>query len=490
LQPSSALVLGAMLAVAGCGGGDRAASEAATVDYRAATVLEAVLLKDAAAVAEFIAAGADVNAPEIDGTTLLMRAIHGRTPEIARLLIDAGADVGAANRYGVNPLYLAARAQDAASARALLDAGADPNIALPEGETALMTASQAGSVEIVRMLLGDPGLDPSPAAQTAAPAVTSGYGAVAVNTAPPLPRRADPNAKESRYGRTALMRAAAAGHADVVRLLLAAGADADATDDEGATPALLATLNGRLRVTRLLLEAGADPNAADVYGRTVLFAAVDRNALGADAAATAGDESPVDIVRLALAKGADPNAPLRAAPPTAAPAMADRDPILDKGATPLFRAAMSADLEIMSILLAAGADPLVATDERPPVVVDGVVRPSTGKTTSFMAAAGVGWGESASRGRESDALAALQLLLARGADIDAANQAGDTALHGAALRGSTAIIQFLADRGANLHAKNARGRTALDIASGIPEERIPYNEATARLLRRLTQQRA
>jgi ankyrin repeat protein len=64
---------------------------------------------------------------------------------------------------------------------------------------------------------------------------------------------------------------------------------------------------------------------------------------------------------------------------------------------------------------------------------------------------------------------------------------GDTALHGATLRGSTALIQFLVDRGANVHAKNAKAQTPLDIASGVPDERIPYNEATAALLRRLSQ---
>jgi ankyrin repeat protein len=463
-----------------------------------------------------------------------MRAIHGGFPEIAVRLIAAGADVGAANRYGVTALYLAARAGDAAGTRALLAAGASANTSLPEGETALMTAAKAGQAAVVRTLLtgGAEFLSLSDLAYESAapfPRPTSGYGSVAN---PPPPRnRADVNAREGWYGQTALMWAAAEGHADVVRLLLEAGAkvdersreidrpesydewqqgsvvypdiprggltalqfaareghlevvqalidggaDLDAVDAEGKTALLYATLNDHLDVAALLLDAGAAAAAADVYGRTVLFAAANLNTLSANARPTgpaATTPSPIDIVKLALAKGADPNAALTRRLPGDPRAGDTNDAFLEAGTTPFFRAAMSSDLETMSLLLAAGADPLATT---------------RGETTSLMAAAGVGSRESISRGRESDALQALELLLARGADINAANQMGDTALHGATLRGSTAIIQFLADHGANVRAKNAKGQTPLDIAMGVPDDRIPYNEAAASLLRQLTQ---
>jgi ankyrin repeat protein len=112
--------------------------------------------------------------------------------------------------------------------------------------------------------------------------------------------------------------------------------------------------------------------------------------------------------------------------------------------------------------------------------------PSNGQTTSLMAAAGVGWRDQLSRGREEDAITLIGMLLDEGADINAANQSGDTALHGAALRGSTAIIQYLVDHGADVTARNEKGWLPLDIALGQPEERIPYNEATATLLKQLT----
>lgn len=543
-----ALAAAALLALAACSGTEGANPQTSEPQFRPTTLLDTVLIGDRAGVEQFIMLGANVNATEVDGTTPLMRAIHGGFPEIAKTLINAGANVSATNRYGVSALYLAARATDSATTRELLAAGADPNTALPEGETALMTAAKAGDIAIVRALLtghsGSVALAPlAEAADTGG--APSGYGAAAV--VPSSPRnRANPNAKEGWYGQTALMWAAVEGHADIVRLLIAAGANVDeqsrlidtpessyerlegdfvyprtpkgrltalhlaaragelqtvqvlvesgagldAFDAEGTTALIVATLNDHLDVTRALLEAGADPNVADTYGRTLLFAAVDDNFVDASsrtAEPTGSKPTPVDIVKLALAKGADPNRALAEAPPTDVEQTDEQNPILDKGATPFFRAALSGDLEIMNLLLDAGAEPLVTTDARDPIEIDGVERPSNGKTTTLMAAAGVGWRESISRGREADAIKALELLLDRGADVNVANQAGDTALHGATLRGSTAIIQFLVDHGANVRAKNGKGQTPLDIAMGVPDDRIPYNEATAALLRRLSQ---
>jgi uncharacterized protein len=548
LRTHQALAAALLIALAGCSGGDNDAveSNAGGGAYQPQSILQAVLARNEAGVRRFLDRGANPNAAEPDGTTLLMRAVHGRSAAIAKLLIDAGADVSIGNRYGVTPLYLAARAPDPAIARQLLQAGADPNTALPEGETVLMTASKAGSLEIVRALLGQDIGSPLSTigvsgADIATPEAASGYAAA---SAPSGANRADPNAKEGLYGQTALMWAAAGGHADIVRTLIRAGAnvnahsdgvdapepspdpvrggfdsapiprgrltalhfgardghlgtvealvrggaDLNAVDEDGTSALILATLNDHLDVAKFLLEAGADPNVADVYGRTVLFVAVDVDTAGGNpppAQVSAGELTSVDIVKLALAKGANPNAELaKALPPYSARGPA-RSPILNKGATPFLLAAISGNLEVMKLLLAAGANPLAATADRGPETIGGVERPSNGGTTPLMAAAGVGWQESISRGRDGDAIKAIQLLLDRGADINAANQSGDTALHGATRRGSTAIIQFLVDHGANLRAKDARGWTPLDIAMGQPEERIPYNEATASLLRRL-----
>jgi ankyrin repeat protein len=293
------VLLGALLAgLASCSGIEPPAGvDIAAEDYRPSNLLEAVLLGDRASVDRFIASGATVDSTEVDGTTPLMRAIHGHYPEIAARLISAGADVSAANRYGVTPLYLAARAGDAASARALLAAGAKANTSLNGGETVLMTAAKAGSVAVVRTLLtgGHESLSlaalSAPAPEWQPPVVTSGYGSFA----PPSPpqNRADVNAREGWYGQTALMWAAAEGHTDVVRLLIEAGADVAAISRElapadsaaelsqsnldyanvprGRRTALhLAARAGHIDTVEVLIDAGAPLNAVDASGMTAL----------------------------------------------------------------------------------------------------------------------------------------------------------------------------------------------------------------------------
>jgi hypothetical protein len=282
-QASSSRLLviaaGWLAVCAGC------STDAPTDTAQPANILDAVLGNDVAAVGEFVASGVNVNAPERDGTTLLMRAVHGATPEVVQALIDAGADVTAVNRYGVHALYLAARSGDAAAARALLAAGADPDAALPEGETVLMTAAKAGNTDVVRALLGDSGysvtLDPA----------SSGNAAAARATVPAS--RADPNAKEAWHGQTALMWAAAEDHPQIIRLLLEAGADphersapfaagapapgADtdtAASAQGELTALhFAARANALQSVRALLAGGADIDAADQLGNTPLHLA-------------------------------------------------------------------------------------------------------------------------------------------------------------------------------------------------------------------------
>src|SRR5438552_7007362 len=127
----------------------------------------------------------DVNAREVDGTTALHWAARGDDAELVQWLIRAGANVNAPNRYGVTPLSLAATNGSARVIAALLDAGANPNATLPAGETALMTASRTGNPDAVALLLA---------------------------------RHADVNARESEFGETALMWAAADNHPSVVKL--------------------------------------------------------------------------------------------------------------------------------------------------------------------------------------------------------------------------------------------------------------------------------
>jgi ankyrin repeat protein len=518
----TALALTAIVVIAGY---ERAGARAAVDETPAAAapspsaLTDAVAARDADAVRALLAAGVDPNAAHVDGTTALMTAVAARDHAAMAALLEAGADVRGANRYGADALYVAARNGDAEAARALLAAGADPSAALPEGQTALMTAALTGNPELVRVLIE-------------AGAAVSGMG---VDT------------HEGWRGETALMWAAAAGHVEVMRELIAAGANVDeeswliagpnidggrsmgvsfsqipkgrltalhfaaregrldavrtlieasanrnVTDEYGSTPLILAVLNGHLDVAGALLEAGADPNIADSWGRTVLFAAADLNTMDAVARAQPRRDdalAAVDVVRLALAKGADPDVQLTKAPPTWIVVGGDHSPILKAGSTPLLRAAMSGDLDIMRLLLDAGADPQLATNELPNGGENGgggMGDYGSGATTPFLAAAGLGWRKGVSRGREEDAIEALRLLMDLGADVNETNQAGDTALHGATYRGSLAIMQFLLDRGADPTATNKTGWTPLNIALGQPDPayRIAPDPAAEELLRR------
>jgi ankyrin repeat protein len=248
----------ALAALAACSG-ERPPAAATLRQYQPATLAEAVVFRDQTAVENFLALGVDPNEPEPDGTTPLMRAVHGQTPAMAQLLIDAGADVRKANSYGVTALYIAARAGDAAATEMLLAAGADANVALPAGETVLMTAAKVGNADVVRALLtgGAAGVTPAAVGEQRAAARVAESAGYAAPTNPTLGTNyAEVNTRERWYGRTALMIAAAEGHADVVRLLIEAGADLNLSDHEGSTALLLARSYGHLDIAADLAAAG------------------------------------------------------------------------------------------------------------------------------------------------------------------------------------------------------------------------------------------
>jgi ankyrin repeat protein len=231
--------------------------------YQPQTLSEAVLLGDREAVASFLSLGADPNEAEVDGTTPLMRAVHGGFAAVVELLIDAGASVDETNSYGVTALYLAARDGDAAATRALLAAGASANTALPSGETVLMTAAKTGNAATVWALLTG-GADDVSLPQVARERVAArvgeptAYGAQFDSVAS-AGNYANVNARDRLYGRTALMLAAAAGHVEVVRLLVEAGSEINAVDTEGATALSLAENNGHLEVMSALGAPAGGP---------------------------------------------------------------------------------------------------------------------------------------------------------------------------------------------------------------------------------------
>jgi ankyrin repeat protein len=205
-----------------------------------------------------------------------------------------------------------------------------------------------------------------------------------------------------------------------------------------------------------------------------LYAAVDiRNEDYSALPSRQGDDPlpSIEIVKALLARGANPNMQLTKNLPGRS-GMDSGDTTLDEGTTPLMRAARAGDAAVMRALLEKGADPKLATKEG---------------NTALMFAAGVGYRDKNTRGLESDALEGLKVAFDTGLDINQANGKGETALHGAALRGADSLVQFLVDHGAKLDAKTKQGFTPLDIAMGknsfaaLP---VPH-DSTVVLLRKL-----
>ena len=438
-----------------------------TLVARADTPLvDAVKRHDGAAVEALLAAGADVDAAQPDGATALHWAVHLDDAPIVERLLQAGATVDTTNDYGVTALSIACGTGSAPLVERLLEAGADPNRARPTGETPLMRAASTGSVRAVDALVAygadvnraDPELGQTPLMW----AISARRPAVAARL---VAHGADVLAR-SAGGFTPLLFAAREGDAATARRLLAAGADVHDAMDDGTTALHVATLRGHAGTAVLLLEHGADPNDAGPGYAPLHWAAgswqtelsgpngiaTDRDAEWRGLRGIPGDRA--GFVRALLDHGADPDARLERIPPRAGYSqlrvehrVAGVSPF--PGATPFLLASMAADVEVMRVLAEAGADPNLAAD-------DG--------TTPLMLAAGLGRYLAETLVTEARSLEAAALAIELGADVDAANETGSTALHGAAHVKSDAIVQLLVDHGAALDPVNARGQTPLAVA--------------------------
>ena len=451
-----------------------------------APLVDAAKAGDAAAVRAAIAKKADVHATAADGSTALHWAVHRDALDVVDLLLGAGANPKAANRYGVTPLSLAATNGNARIVERLLRGGADPNTALPGGETVLMTAARTGDVAVLKAL---------------------------------IEASANVNARESSRGQTALMWAAAENNVAAIKVLVEAGADVQARTSEGAAPAtgarsstgggvfsaatgaaapaaargpsfsalLFAVQLGQLEAARTLLQSGASVNDALPDGTSALALAAQNGHFelgaflidqGADVNAdkqgfTAlhqvirnrrtnigflpapigkGTMSSTDLVKKLLASGANANAVM-----TRDFRDGYRNRLNRVGATPFLLAAKNVDTELMKMLLAAGANPLTANADN---------------TTPLMVAAGVDmWNPGEDGGSTTDAepeaLEAVKMLVELGNDVNAANDRGETALHGAAYRGANTIVKYLVEKGATLDARSKQGWTPWTIANGV-----------------------
>ena len=262
------------------------------VDTRVQALITAVRASDRRTVQKMLASTAElVNARDDGGSTLLHHAVGFATIATMQLLLDKGADVNAVNRRKSTPLFWAIH--DEAKVRLLLARGADASKMQADGRTPLYQAASIGNGTAVVKLLLEKGVDANLVTATGqTPLMVAARNSVE-STKMLLEKKVNVNARNGAGG-TALMAAAAAGNAEAVRLLLDNGADAKLLSKKLDSALGAAATAGVEESVRLLLEHGADVNVRDDRGYSALMYAAGSDAL------------PVGVVKLMLAKGADP----------------------------------------------------------------------------------------------------------------------------------------------------------------------------------------
>ncbi|HEY5568320.1 MAG TPA: ankyrin repeat domain-containing protein [Gammaproteobacteria bacterium] len=441
------------------------------------TLVAAAKSQATAAALSALSEGADVDAREADGTTALHWAAHYDDLELVRALIAAGADVSLTNDYGATPMSEAAVVGNVAVLEALLEAGADVDSPNAEGQTALMIVARTSNLEAARLLLEHGAkVDAREQWKEQTALMWAAAEQRPEMVALLLEHGADANARSKIHnwerqvtaeprakhlpsgGLTPLLFAAREGCAACAEVLVAGGADVDLPDPDAVTPLLAALLNAHFATAKFLIEHGANVNKWDWWGRTPLYAAVDYNTIphgGRPDRPSLDRTTSFEMIATLLAAGANPNPQMKLLQPYR-DLGADRgaDSILGIGVTPLIRAAKAGDTPVVEILLEHGALPDL---------------PNADGLTPLMAATGLRSSEIDTRGRfktEAEAMASASALLAGGADINARDRFGQTALHGAAFRGWSDLVKLLAANGANLTAADLNGYTPIDAAMG------------------------
>jgi ankyrin repeat protein len=471
---------------------------------------------DLEAVRALLAKRANVNAPARDGATAVLWAAHHANLPMVRALVAAGANVNMPNRYGMTPLLEASRTGDTAMIAELLKAGADiKESAHPEGETPLMAAARTGKLDAVALLL-KAGVDPNAAdtyqMQTALMRAAEEGHVDVVNAL--LAAKADPNAKayvstlttrknadHATGGLTAVMFAVRNGHEDVVRALVKGGADLKIANGDGVTATTIAIVNDRFDLAKILLDLGADPNdgalffAVDMHDATADMRARDGSRLRAD---HKNQLTAFDLVKLLLERGADPNKPFVGQIHNVTLCCSD-----EHNASPFFRAAIAADVEVLKLMIQRGAQLEWSPTEVKKTNKDGTpvaggrgLNAHVGKTPAMVAMVG-GRGAPFAAGPGFERLIAppfrepsnrepgeaLKVLLEAGANPNAKTSDGATLLHQAVTARRTDMIRALAAAGARFDAVNKDNLTPLQLAEKPEPPPPPGNNNDARAWR-------
>lgn len=464
-------------------------------------------------------AGADTKAAtRLNATALYLAAESGNAVMLQKLLA-AGADPNqTVLSQGETPLMFAARSGNPEAVRALLDKGATTEATEKlRGSTALLWAAEQNHPEVINLLLargakvdaktsvaaagggrgGGGGNAKGKGAAKGAPAPVTDAApagpAAAKGKAAPVALEEDPDEAFARPpaggngGITALILATREGGLESMKVLLDAGAPINQPSANGNTALIVAAMNGNAATINYLLERGADVNLANLTGWTPLYLTIKARTMekGTMPNPKLDQEGLFKAISFMLDHGANVNAKIRGNTEVHNGIAATW--LREGGATAFLRASFCADLPVMKLLLAHGADPNIATGDN---------------TTALMALSGVGYADGFTHdfGTEKESLEAMQILIDRGADVNAVNSDGVTALHGAAHKNFLAGIEYLVSKGADLAARSHRetqferkggpGNTALDWATGIQigmQSAIYHEEAVALISRLMTE---
>jgi len=242
----------------------------------------------------------------------------------------------------------------------------------------------------------------------------------------------------------------------MARLLVDSKANLDLPSANGSTPIVVAITNNHIQLAMFLLEKGANPNTADKFWkRTPLYAAVEMRNMDftRESPPPVPDVAdPMDLIKALLARGANPNAPVNTTPVRGF-MQGSANWVNFDGQTAFIRAALAGDVTLMRLLLQNGADPNIKTNEG---------------SSALMAAAGVNFvvGQTFTHSNE-EYLEAARLCLEKGNDVNAVNNQGITAMHGATNRGFDDMVKLLAAAGSKLDVADKQGRTPMTYAEGV-----------------------
>jgi ankyrin repeat protein len=380
-------------------------------------------------VALLLRAGARVDETDLEGVTALMWAADLGDLDMARTLLACGANVNRADLYGRRPLHFAALRGHTPVVKLLLQKGADPHAVDWENNSAIQCAAHMGHREIVQVLAaaGASG-NVAPMALAVTPqkalfiAIVRNDSELAGTV---LKSNIDVDAPDDN-GWTALMTAARRGNRGLVKMLVSAGANLNAVNQEyGATALMLAVKFGHVDVVKQLITHGTDLNLAAHHGTTALEIAE-------------REEQP-EIARLLRTAGAIEDEC------TDAPVAPFHD-------APLFYAVVENKPDAVEEALQKGAN-LNATD------ING--------STALLHAVSL----------DSDAVA--EILVRHGADVNRADLDGRRPLSLAAKAGRRKLVQTLLKAGAEPHALGIQGISAIVEAAAAGQREIAQLLSTA-----------